>query len=213
MDGLADYAARIGLTTKKGGKLHASALHYMLRNPIYAGEFVWKGKTYVGKDPTIVSKAVWRRCQERLDGFPDTRPAARDFAFQGLLSCAHCGAAITAELKKKKYVYYRCAQLCDDSFYMREERVAELIGEHVVAPLMMPAQLREWAIKALKGSRRDIQRETEERIGLARKQYDRLQRLISQAYEDKLEGRIDTVFFDSSRRVQSIRLNCMGVVP
>ncbi|MDP2305524.1 MAG: recombinase family protein [Pseudomonadota bacterium] len=206
MDGLADYAARIGLTSKKGHKIHKSNIHHMLRNPIYAGEFVWKGKTYKGKDPAIVSMAVFRRVQSRLDGFPDTRPAARDFAFQGLLRCAHCGAAMTAEIKKQKYTYYRCAQLCENNAYIREEKVSDMLAEQVIKPLRMPPEVRKWAVTALKGSKRDIELETEERVAVARKEQDRIARLRSKAYDEKLEGRVDTEFFDAKRREWDERL-------
>ena len=58
---------------------------------------------------------------------------------------------------------------------------------------------RGWTIAVLKSSRRDVAAETERRLAEARARYDRLGRLIDGAYEDKLEGRIDLVFFNAKR--------------
>jgi hypothetical protein len=53
------------------------------------------------------------------------------FAFAGLLRCAHDGCTVTTELQKGRYVYYRCSQSrgkCQLP-YMREQDVANRLGE------------------------------------------------------------------------------------
>jgi hypothetical protein len=50
-----------------------------------------------------------------------------------LLTCARCGCMMTAELKKGKYVYYRCTGFkgrCGNT-YIREEALSELFGPTV----------------------------------------------------------------------------------
>jgi len=37
-----------GLTSRRGGSMPRSAVHKILRNRVYCGEFVWNGKTYKG---------------------------------------------------------------------------------------------------------------------------------------------------------------------
>ena len=32
-----------------------------------------------------------------------------DFTFTGLTTCRHCGCALVGDIKKQKYVYYRCS--------------------------------------------------------------------------------------------------------
>ncbi|MCK6530599.1 recombinase family protein [Myxococcota bacterium] len=192
------WAAQAGFKGKQGGPVKTSVIHSLLRNPLYAGWFSWGGKVYEGKDPTIVTRELWDRVQERLDGHPYTRPVERGFAFTGLITCGHCGAAVTAEVKKEKYVYYHCARRCAKEPFVREERLVEMLGDFL-RPLKMPPALAEVAVKALKDSRRDIRKETEARMAEARARYDRLGRLIDAAYEDKLEGRIDADFFARKR--------------
>ncbi len=100
-----------GLVFRKSkGQLPKSTVHRVLRNPIYMGEFVWKGKTYQGIHRPLVSRELWERVQHILDGryAKRGRSGKRDFAFSRLIECGHCGCAMVGELKKGKYVYYHC---------------------------------------------------------------------------------------------------------
>ncbi len=195
---MAAYAADIGLRGRRGGKLQASTVQHVLRNPIYAGEFWWGGKLYKSSDPVLISRKTWDQVQARLDGHHDTRPARLDkAAFQELLTCGLCGAQMTVERHKGgKYVYYRCAQRCEKTVkYVREEKLSQLLGEQVIKPLGLTDEQAAWAISAVRSSKADIEAEQERRLADARKRFDRLRGLIDAAYEDKLEGRIDEDFF------------------
>ena len=60
----------------------------------------------------------------------------------GLLTCARCGCAMTAERKKGKYTYYRCTGFhgrCGNA-YIRDERLSTLLGE-VVQRIQIPAEI------------------------------------------------------------------------
>ncbi len=199
IEDLVGYSKQFGLTGRRGGKLSASAIHLILRNPIYGGEFRYAGKRYRSKDPILVSRDLWERVQNRLDGTPDTRPGPRNHLYQGLMTCGYCGAVITAEMKKGKYTYYRCAQLCEGTEYVREERIAEALAQTVVRPLHLGTDKVAFAIRGLRESRGDIVKETTLRLNEARARYDRFRSLIDKAYEDKLDGRVDAAFFDRKR--------------
>lgn len=196
---LCKHAREHGIKGKRGGVILPAAMHFFLRNPIYMGEFIFAGRTYRSKDPVLVSRALWQRVQDRLDGHPDTRPGPRNSLYQGLLTCGYCGAAMTTEVHKGKYVYYRCAQVCRKEKYVREEVIAEQLAERVVKALVLPESAHEFAVRALRESRADIVREKETRLAEARGRYDRFRRLIDKAYEDKLEGRVDGAFFERKR--------------
>ena len=65
-----------------------------------------------------------------------------DVAFRGLLTCAHDHCAVTAEVKKEKYVYYRCSGgrgPCDLPRF-REQDIAEKLG-HVLEHVTIPAEI------------------------------------------------------------------------
>jgi site-specific DNA recombinase len=197
---LAAWCARVGLTGKRGGALQPSTVHWILRNPIYAGKFIWDGAIYDSKDPTLISWELWERVQERMDGHPYTRASDHDMPFTGLMTCGRCGSAITVEVKKGgRYVYYRCATACTKGEkYVRQERIVELFGEHL-RRLRMPDAWMAVAVSALRDSRHDIKADLDARMEAARARYDRAGRLIDRAYEDKLEGRIEDDFFFRKR--------------
>ena len=59
-------------------------------------------------------------------GHGHTRGRQHDFAFAGLITCGHCGGAVTAELKKEKYVYYHCATRCQREPFVSEAKIAAI---------------------------------------------------------------------------------------
>jgi len=45
-----------------------SAVHAVLRNRIYSGEFDWNGHVYQGRHEPLVSRELWERVQGVLGG-------------------------------------------------------------------------------------------------------------------------------------------------
>ena len=86
-----------------------SAVHKILRNRLYTGEFEWKGK--LSRAPTSHSSRLTYGSGCRTFwtvGAGKRRGWKHDFAFSGLIECAHCGCALVGEIKKQRYVYYHC---------------------------------------------------------------------------------------------------------
>jgi len=120
--------------TKGGGKpLKREQIAFLLSNPFYVGRFRYAGEMYDGKHTLIVSKEIFDRVQKVLKERSNKNrpPENNPQAYCGLLSCASCGCAITAEEKIKyqkngnthSYVYYHCTKkrgVCDGA-YLREE--------------------------------------------------------------------------------------------
>jgi len=64
-----------------------------------------------------------------------------DIAFRGMLTCAHDDCTVTGEVKKQKYVYYRCSGYrgrCDLPRF-REEEIAARMGD-VLKDIYVPAE-------------------------------------------------------------------------
>jgi site-specific DNA recombinase len=189
-----------GLSFRKSGNpLPLSTVHRMLRARIYMGEFEWNGRVYQGSQQPIVSRELWERVQDVLDGrhAKRHRRAKHDFAFSGLIECGHCGCAVVAEIKKQRYVYYHCTGYkgkCDEP-YVREEvlerQFADLLGR-----LTFDDEVLDWVRAALRQSHADEKRHHEEAIARLQAQYDRLQNRLHAMYVDKLDARIDAAFFD-----------------
>jgi site-specific DNA recombinase len=175
--------------------LNKQKLHRIFGGRLYYGEFVWKGKLY---EP-LVSRELWDQVQAKLDGRgkKKTRTVKHKLAFSGLIQCGHCGCALVGEIQKGKYTYYHCSGFkgkCEEP-YVREETLEQKFIA-VVKTLEFDAETRESISQSLRDSHRDEQRFHAESIARLQSDYARLQARIEQMYVDKLDGEIETSFFD-----------------
>ena len=102
---LSKEAANIGLAHRKSGnKLAKSVVYDILNNPIYYGDFYWKKILYNGNHEPIISKELFDKVQKAMDTRSScpTGRQTRNFIFQGMLTCGHCGCAVVAEIHKGK---------------------------------------------------------------------------------------------------------------
>ncbi len=189
-----------GLCHQRSGRpVIRSAIHKSLRNPIYYGDFVWDGKHYSGTHDPIVSKELWDKVQQVLHtrGNRRTRHQKHWWAFQGLVSCAHCGCALVAEEKKGKYVYYHCTGnrgKCGEP-WVREEELSRQFGE-VLRDLHFEPEILEWVRDTLRASHADEKEFHDKVVADLQKQYQKLQDRIDAMYVDKLDGSISGAYFE-----------------
>lgn len=203
LEEVGELAMAEGLPLKREGNFRA-VVQYTLRNPIYSGDFQFKGKLYRGVHQPLVSRECWAKVQEMMNlrRLKKTRkPKDREsFAFARLISCGHCGCSLVGELKKGKYVYYHCTYYrgrCDEP-YVREETLEEKFTE-ILSRLRFDDEVLDWMRRALRESQADEQRFREESVQRLQAEYNRLQRRIDVMYVDKLDGRIDARFFDQKQ--------------
>src|SRR5207302_981671 len=131
-------ARQAGLNFRKSGRpIGTARAHKLLRERMYCGEFEWAGKLYRGTYPPIISRQLWDRVQEILDERHALRPKVRKhrYVFTGLVHCSRCGCALVGELKKRRYIYYRCTgnrgSCVERDAYVREEVLAEQFGSYL----------------------------------------------------------------------------------
>jgi site-specific DNA recombinase len=117
----------------QGGKhVHIEWVRRFLRNPIYYGHFEYGGVRYEGKHEPIISKELFDRVQEVLEGRTHhMKPEPQQKPFGGLFRCAECGMMVTAEVQKG-HTYYRCSKKskalkCSQPF-IREEELERQLG-------------------------------------------------------------------------------------
>ena len=189
-----------GLSLRRNGdRIPLSTIHKILRKRIYMGEFDWNGRVYQGVHEPIVSRELWERVQEVLEGRHGKRYrwAKHNFAFSGLISCGHCGCAVVGEIKMRRYVYYHCSGYkgkCPEP-YVREE-VLERQFTELLDRLTFDAEVLDWVREALTQSHDDERRAHDEAIGRLQVDYAGLQNRVDGMYVDKLDGGIDTASFD-----------------
>jgi len=193
-------ARAAGFSYRKSGKsVPTSTVHKILRNRLYMGEFEWKGRVYQGSHQPLVTRGLWERVRDTMDGRNASkhRRVKHDFAFSGLIACGHCGCSFVGEIKKQRYIYYHCTGYkgkCGEP-YVREEVLEEKFGA-LLGRLVFDDDVLDWVRDALHHSHADERREHEEATKRLRAGYDRLQNRIHAAYVDKLDGTIDAAFFE-----------------
>ncbi len=179
-----------------GQRLAKGYLDRLLKNPFYVGSFIWHGKLYKGSHASLVDREQFDRVQIVFQGRNKPKYRKHAFAFQGLLTCAYDQCAVTAEIKKQKYTYYRCTGFRGPCGlpYMREEllgaRLAKIV-EDISIPGSVLAQL-EKSLVDDKGRQEAIQSEQRNRL---RDRLNALRSRLDQSYIDKLDGKITDDFW------------------
>lgn len=187
-------AATAGLCTRKSHRtISKSAMHKIMTNRLYYGDFEWNGKLYRGTHEPLISKAVFDAAQDVLrgNGHHRPRPKKRDWAFQGLIYCGHCGCAMVAERKKGRYVYYHCTHnkgKCPER-YVREEEVDRQFKESLKL-IQLDSDVLKLVVKALKESSQDEKAFREDKVSALQLRNSVIQSRIEAMYTDKLDGKI-----------------------
>jgi DNA invertase Pin-like site-specific DNA recombinase len=194
------------LYPKSGAKVPVSTVHTILRNRLYTGSFEWNGKLIQGKHAALVPVELWERVQGVMDGrfAKKAKRGKHEFAFSGLIACHACGCAVVGEIKKERYIYYHCTGYADKCQgnpascrrkYVREEALEAQFTE-LLGSLRFDDEVLEWVRDALHTSHADERREHEEAIKRHQAEYKRLNDRIHAMYVDKLDGLVDTAFFE-----------------
>ena len=184
-----------------GTSISKTNLHKMLTNPFYVGRFEWSGSTYQGTHPPLIAHELWAQAQAVLCGHNRPKYGKHAFAFRGLLTCAHDHCAVTAEIKKNKYVYYRCSHgrgPCDLPRF-REQEIAERLG-HALRDVTIPPEVARTIETTLQ--REQVGREDAQARDRARLTHDleALHRRMDAAYTDKLDGKIAEQFWQRKQQ-------------
>ena len=195
---ISHFANEEGLRSRKGHKIHKSAIYKMLKNPIYYGDFKWNNKIYKGKHSPIISKELFDKVQKTFFSKynKSQKIQKHNFAFTGLLTCAKCGCAITAEIQKNKYIYYHCTSYkgkCGNQF-IREEILTEKLGE-LVKKIRIEPKIINWLKEALLMSHKDEQEYHNSQIKSLQAQYNKLQHRLDKIYIDKLDEIVTTEYY------------------
>ena len=119
MADIADFLKENGAITCGGKLFKDDKVKSILQNPFYYGHFIYNGELHEGRHTPIVSKALWDKVQAVIEQRGHQKPQTKEpIPFLGVLRCAFCGMAITAETKTKtqmngnahSWTYYRCSR-------------------------------------------------------------------------------------------------------
>jgi site-specific DNA recombinase len=179
------------LFTEFGQRLAKGYLDRLLKNPFYTGSFVWQGKLYRGSHTPLVDREQFDQVQKIFDGRNKPKYRKHTFAFQGLLKCAYDRCAVTAEIKKQKYTYYRCTGYrgpCDLP-YMREELLGPRLGQ-IVKDIFIPGSVLIQLETFLLNDHGRQQADQSEQRNRVQDRLSAVRSRLDQSYVDKLDGKI-----------------------
>ncbi len=193
------------INSEHGLKWPKSQMGKILKNPFFHGVMLVKGKEYPHRYPTIISPSLYDQAKQVREGF-NKKPfkfAGKPFIYRGMLRCAHCDCAITAE-EQKGNVYYHCTQYKGKhgAKWLREEEVTEQLRS-VFRRLQVPADI----LAEIKGTLDEVH---QNKIDFHNKEYEKITKeqknvtkMMDNLYLDKLRGRITESEYD--RFYQSFR--------
>jgi site-specific DNA recombinase len=98
-DAVRKFMTARGLRTKKGNKLTKQSFSWMLKNPLYAGIIMHKGKRFEGNFERLVSEEVWQNAQDALRGRRKAvpkKPTSDMWPLRGFVRCGFCGEKLTS---------------------------------------------------------------------------------------------------------------------
>ncbi|MFH1089515.1 MAG: recombinase family protein, partial [Candidatus Uhrbacteria bacterium] len=193
LETLNDEMFGVGLKNSKGNKLTRSSIENMLKDTFYHGIAMSKiHGSYPHKYKPLISKELFDKCQEVMEGKrkrPKNKYKVKDYIFRGLLSCKHCGCAISPELKVKKngkkYTYYSCTNAKGNC---RREYINEnVLLEQTYKVLKLLGNIPEERIKTLVTK---LNNSTKNELANNRRQVDRIRKEV-QGIEDRQSRLLD----------------------
>jgi len=115
-ESLAKKLRQEGYRKSAASPITRSTIEYILNNPVYIGDFIFKGEYKTGKHKAIISKEAYQLAQRIIQGHDKPKYSKHLFLFSGIAQCEVCGCAYVGEKKIKKYkngtqkeyLYYRC---------------------------------------------------------------------------------------------------------
>jgi site-specific DNA recombinase len=119
---LVDEMYQRGLRNHTGGTVTRNGISKMLNNPFYLGIVRIKktNQTFQGNQEPLITKALFDRVQDILEGRFNTRTKTHAFLFRRLVKCKSCGYSLIGEMQKG-FVYYRCHTKTCPTTSLREE--------------------------------------------------------------------------------------------
>ncbi len=174
-----------------------SSIHRILSTTFYYGMFTWADKTIHGTHQPIISKQLFDEVQRTLNKKNHGSESKRNFPFVGLLKCQACGGSISAELKKGKYVYYRCSFYkgkCGND-YIRQEKLDTLLGG-VIKDIKIPDDIAKWMYTMLESELKEMDKHRQSQHQATLKRIEVLKEHLNKAYVDKLDGKITEEFWN-----------------
>lgn len=184
-------------------KISKGQLGKLLQNINYVGVLKFKDVIYEGQHPPLIEQSLFDKAQ--LSFKKDNKPLHRDnhdFALAGMMTCAECGCAITAEIKKGKYVYYHCTggkgKCPQKKIYINELDLMPQFDEAVKAVSLAQKHI-EYIKQGLKESLADKKEFSNELRTNLQAEANRIRHRIDKITDEYYDDKVDAKFYNEKR--------------
>ena len=182
-------------------KAEKNQLYKLLKNPLYKGLFLYDGVMYQGKQPPIVSNALYDAVQKSFERENKPKVASVNLLYGGLMHCGDCGCTIVGEIKKNKYIYYHCnfgkgKDKCSQStlkWVKQKEIDQQILG--AIKNIQITPEHKEWIIKAIKHINEKQTNISSDKLKTFQAEIEKNKNRLQEIYMDKLEGKITEEFW------------------
>ncbi len=186
-----------GMVYRNGKNFYKSKVEGILKNEFYTGIFIYRGKRYdnATHEP-IISKELFQRVQDVMTNPYKSKSRKGLFPYTNLIACGMCGCALTAEIKKEKYIYYHCSGYkgnCKQGT-IRQEAI-EARFESMLEDMYIPDDIQESILQGLRSSFKDKIEYRASLVDQLQKQIKLLQSRIDKTYIDKIDGKISEEYW------------------
>lgn len=207
---IAKKAGESKLTAKGHNNIISlSALYHIFTNKFYAGEFDFKGQTYRGSHPPMITFDEFDHVQKIIGKRGKPRQRTHHFSFTGMVVCGDCGGMITADEKTKyqqngnvhHYVYYRCSRRTKRPCKQEPIKIEDLEKQisDVLGNMVISNRFQNWALKKLRKVNKE---ETDEQSKVQQtiiKAYGQNKQMINTLLDLRLKGAIDDEIFSEKK--------------
>ena len=206
LDTLRLFLAEHKIRTKNHKLVGRSFVSHILSNPFYYGHFRYGGEIHAGTHEAIISKQLFDDVQAVLNSRwkwspKESRPTPK--AFMGLLRCAECGGAITAERKEKHqqngnvhhYTYYRCTkknrirEWCTQPYIREAELDVEL--SNLITPFALPEDWAEEMLTRVKEEKRQSAQSSLAMAAQKRSEIEKINLRLKKLLDSFLDGIVE----------------------
>lgn len=200
--------------TINGNPVRKHNIENILENPIYYGDFIYKGKQYEGKHEPIISRELFIICQQRKRLQSSPKIKTHEFPYSNMIKCSECGCYLVGEIKKKKYIYYHCTGnkggTCK-KHYIRQEVIEKAIAEVLKLIEVNSEEIIEIkdTVKELLKMKEDYEEDKAQSI---MQKISRTKTRLNKLYTDKIDGLIDEDFYFEMRNKYQSELDELHVV-
>ncbi len=186
--------------TVQGGRPFArSHITRLLKNPFYVGVNVWDGVEYDnGQQEHLISREIFEAVQQKMERKNPPKYNKHNPLFKGVFYCEGCGGGITWEPQKGAWYGHCNKKTCParvGKWVKQSDVEMELKAQFAV--LAAPdKEIIEWTRKALQQRHETDMVAYHSSLRQLETRRSELQRMIDNAYEDKLSDEITRERYD-----------------